>query len=96
MRSGIDRASLLPFCHQLKQILLGQIEQRGLRPGDRLRSDVRRLEVIPAERPQSAGVPPYPYPVRPSPSLWRQAVDLRTEWLGRVAAVALISGVHRR
>lgn len=39
MQSGIDRASLLPFYHQLKQILLGQIEQRGLQPGDRLPGD---------------------------------------------------------
>jgi GntR family transcriptional regulator len=49
----------LPFCHQLKQILLGQIEQRGLRPGDRLPGDhelcqtygVSRTVVRPAWRP---------------------------------------------
>ncbi|MDT7729289.1 MAG: GntR family transcriptional regulator, N-acetylglucosamine utilization regulator [Actinomycetota bacterium] len=39
MQSGIDRSSLLPFYHQLKQILLGEIERRGLQPGDRLPGD---------------------------------------------------------
>lgn len=39
MQPGIDRASLLPFYHQLKQILLAEIERRGLRPGDRLPGD---------------------------------------------------------
>jgi GntR family transcriptional regulator len=39
MQAAIDRASVLPFYHQLKQILLGHIEQRGLQPGDRLPGD---------------------------------------------------------
>jgi GntR family transcriptional regulator len=39
MQSGIDRASLLPYYHQLKQILLAEIDQRGLQPGDRLPGD---------------------------------------------------------
>lgn len=37
--SGIDRSSPLPFYHQLKEILLGEIERRGLAPGDRLPGD---------------------------------------------------------
>lgn len=39
MQTGIDRSSPLPFYHQLKQLLLGEIERRGLRPGDRLPGD---------------------------------------------------------
>ena len=39
MQSGIDRSSPLPFYHQLKQLLLGEIERRGLGPGDRLPGD---------------------------------------------------------
>jgi GntR family transcriptional regulator len=39
MQSAIDRASPLPFYHQLKQILLDEIERRGLSPGDRLPGD---------------------------------------------------------
>ncbi|UKY54171.1 GntR family transcriptional regulator [Streptomyces inhibens] len=39
MQTSIDRSSLLPFYHQLKQILLGEIERRKLQPGDRLPGD---------------------------------------------------------
>ncbi|WP_407561886.1 GntR family transcriptional regulator [Streptomyces sp. 184] len=39
MQSSIDRSSLLPFYHQLKQILLGEMESRELGPGDRLPGD---------------------------------------------------------
>jgi len=36
---GIDRTSPLPFYHQLKQLILADIKDRGLAPGDRLRGD---------------------------------------------------------
>ena len=39
MQSGIDRSSLLPLYYQLKQVLLGEIERRGLTTGDRLSGD---------------------------------------------------------
>ena len=39
MQSGIDRSSLLPLYYQLKQVLLGEIERRGLMAGDRLSGD---------------------------------------------------------
>lgn len=39
MKSGIDRQSLLPFYHQLKQLLLADIALKSLSPGDRLPSD---------------------------------------------------------
>jgi GntR family transcriptional regulator len=39
MKTRIDRASPLPFYHQLKQIFLADIQQRGLKPGDRLPGD---------------------------------------------------------
>lgn len=35
----IDRSSPLPFYHQLKQILINDIQTRNLQPGDRLRGD---------------------------------------------------------
>jgi GntR family transcriptional regulator len=35
----IDRSSVLPFYYQLKQILLADISERGLLPGDRLPGD---------------------------------------------------------
>ena len=37
--AGIDRRSLLPFYHQLKQLLLADISARNTQPGDRLPSD---------------------------------------------------------
>ncbi|MEV0374877.1 GntR family transcriptional regulator [Streptomyces sp. NPDC050636] len=39
MQTGIDRSSPLPFYHQLKQILLAEIERQKLQPGDRLSGD---------------------------------------------------------
>ena len=39
MPPRIDRASPLPFYFQLKQILLGDLRDRGLAPGDRLPGD---------------------------------------------------------
>ncbi len=39
MRASIDRTSLLPFYHQLKQILIADIQRPGVQPGDRLPSD---------------------------------------------------------
>ena len=39
MASTIDRTSPLPFYHQLKQILLADLRERGLAPGDRLPGD---------------------------------------------------------
>lgn len=39
MVNTIDRSSFLPFYFQLKQIVLGEIKERGLAPGDRLPSD---------------------------------------------------------
>ena len=39
MQAGIDRRSLLPFYHQLKQLLLADIAAHDRRPGDRLPSD---------------------------------------------------------
>jgi GntR family transcriptional regulator len=36
---AIDRTSVLPFYYQLKQILLSDIKDRGLAPGDRLPGD---------------------------------------------------------
>lgn len=39
MGSRIDRASPLPFYHQLKQILLAELRERDLAPGDRLPGD---------------------------------------------------------
>jgi GntR family transcriptional regulator len=39
MAKTIDRSSLLPFYYQLKQILLNDIKEQGLAPGDRLPSD---------------------------------------------------------
>lgn len=35
----IDRSSPLPFYHQLKQLVVADIAERGLQPGDRLRGD---------------------------------------------------------
>ncbi len=37
--AAIDRTSLLPFYFQLKQILLRQLREAGLQPGDRLPGD---------------------------------------------------------
>jgi GntR family transcriptional regulator len=39
MRRGIDRSSVVPFYHQLKQLLIEDIRRRGLAPGDRLPGD---------------------------------------------------------
>ncbi|HEY5820384.1 MAG TPA: GntR family transcriptional regulator [Propionibacteriaceae bacterium] len=39
MPSVIDRSSPLPFYHQLKQILLAELRERQLSPGDRLPGD---------------------------------------------------------
>jgi GntR family transcriptional regulator len=39
MQTGIDRSSPLPFYHQLKQILLAEIEGHELEPGTRLPGD---------------------------------------------------------
>ena len=39
MTSAIDRTSPLPFYHQLKQILLADLRERELAPGDRLPGD---------------------------------------------------------
>lgn len=39
MPSAIDRSSPLPFYHQLKQILLAELRERELSPGDRLPGD---------------------------------------------------------
>lgn len=39
MQTGIDRSSPLPFYHQLKKILIEDIERRKLAPGDRLPGD---------------------------------------------------------
>jgi len=39
MRTSIDRASLLPFYYQLKEILVDDIQRRQLQAGDRLPSD---------------------------------------------------------
>jgi GntR family transcriptional regulator len=39
MASAIDRTSPLPFYHQLKQILLADLRERELSPGDRLPGD---------------------------------------------------------
>jgi GntR family transcriptional regulator len=39
MQTRIDRCSLLPLYYQLKQVLLGEIERRGLTLGDRLPGD---------------------------------------------------------
>ena len=39
MQAGIDRSSPLPFYHQLKQLLLADIERKRLQPGDRLPGD---------------------------------------------------------
>jgi len=39
MARTIDRASMLPFYYQLKQILLNDIRRRNLAPGDRLPGD---------------------------------------------------------
>lgn len=39
MNAGIDRTSLLPFYHQLKQILIADIQRPSAQPGDRLPSD---------------------------------------------------------
>jgi GntR family transcriptional regulator len=39
MERGIDRASPLPFYYQLKQILLSDLRERQLAPGDRLPGD---------------------------------------------------------
>jgi GntR family transcriptional regulator len=39
MATAIDRSSPLPFYHQLKQILLADLRDRGLSPGDRLPGD---------------------------------------------------------
>jgi len=36
---AIDRSSPLPFYHQLKQIIVAEIEERQLAPGDRLSGD---------------------------------------------------------
>lgn len=39
MRPGIDRQSPLPYYHQLKQLLLADIERQNLSPGDRIPGD---------------------------------------------------------
>lgn len=39
MKAKIDRHSLLPYYHQLKQVLLAEIERKHLGPGDRLPGD---------------------------------------------------------
>lgn len=39
MPSAIDRTSPLPFYHQLKQIVLADLRERALAPGDRLPGD---------------------------------------------------------
>lgn len=39
MRTSIDRAGMLPFYYQLKQIMLADIQRPGVSPGDRLPSD---------------------------------------------------------
>jgi GntR family transcriptional regulator len=39
MQAGIDRSSLLPYYHQLKQLLVAEIARQGLTPGDRLPGD---------------------------------------------------------
>ncbi|WP_375426129.1 GntR family transcriptional regulator [uncultured Friedmanniella sp.] len=39
MSAAIDRSSPLPFYHQLKQILLADLRERQLAPGDRLPGD---------------------------------------------------------
>jgi GntR family transcriptional regulator len=39
MRRTIDRSSVLPFYYQLKEILVSEIEARGMQPGDRLPGD---------------------------------------------------------
>ena len=39
MRTGIDRGSVLPLYYQLKQVLLAQIQERGLVTGDRIPGD---------------------------------------------------------
>lgn len=39
MAPAIDRTSLLPFYYQLKQILLADLRERGLPPGERLPGD---------------------------------------------------------
>ena len=36
---AIDRSSVLPYYHQLKQILLGRLRRDGLQPGDRIPGD---------------------------------------------------------
>lgn len=42
--AGIDRSSLMPFYHQLKRLLLEQIDRDGSVPGDRLPSDHQLCE----------------------------------------------------
>jgi GntR family transcriptional regulator len=42
--AGIDRSSLIPFYHQLKRLLLEQIDRDGSVPGDRLPSDHQLCE----------------------------------------------------
>jgi GntR family transcriptional regulator len=39
MKTAIDRASLMPFYHQLKELLIEGIARKGLAPGDRLPGD---------------------------------------------------------
>jgi GntR family transcriptional regulator len=50
-RRVIDKASPVPYYRQLKEILRADIEQRGLRPGDRLPGDHELCEQYGVSRP---------------------------------------------
>jgi GntR family transcriptional regulator len=50
MPRGIDRTSLLPFYFQLKQILLAELADRELSPGDRLPGDHELCETYGVSR----------------------------------------------
>jgi GntR family transcriptional regulator len=50
-RRGIDKSSSVPYYQQLKQILRADIEQRDLRPGDRLPGDHELCDRYGVSRP---------------------------------------------
>jgi GntR family transcriptional regulator len=50
-RRSIDRSSAIPYYQQLKEILRADIEQRDLRPGDRLPGDHELCERYGVSRP---------------------------------------------
>lgn len=47
---GIDRRSPLPYYYQLKEIILADIAERGLRPGDRVPGDHELIEAYDVSR----------------------------------------------